>query len=236
MGQAKRRKAEIETLKKLPPPSADVVHEAGHAVARYMTRDAMGCSAREAVIYIEMHDPTTQGEWVSSDGRALLSSRGVTAGSFFSKDMHRAERAAVERYRLRFGDDITPECEEALWREIIASARADGADIDAWLRASAIGAVSGGMAEAKIRAESFDSVFFSYSCDADRNALIDCFVAAETGGGRQWEILDDAIQYSRQMFETPKIWQATRILASRLLQVERMVGGDVADILGPRIG
>jgi hypothetical protein len=44
MGQAKRRNAEIDRLKRTHPKglSAIAIHEAGHAVARFMTAKRMG--------------------------------------------------------------------------------------------------------------------------------------------------------------------------------------------------
>ena len=54
MGQAKLRRSEIESLRGQSKPSLAAVHEAGHAVARFLTAPAHGFAPGDTVVSIEM--------------------------------------------------------------------------------------------------------------------------------------------------------------------------------------
>ena len=67
MGQAKRRKRKIDQLKATSANcrsaargvSEDAIHEAGHAVARFMTAELWGYEPQDTVAYIEMCRPSS---------------------------------------------------------------------------------------------------------------------------------------------------------------------------------
>src|SRR6266478_5400698 len=92
MGQARRRKAEIAAIKAdataLRMSAAGIpivnIHEAGHAVTRFMTARLTGHEPEEAVQYIDIYDPP---KILYEGNRPRAVSEGYTLGPALSKEM-----------------------------------------------------------------------------------------------------------------------------------------------------
>jgi hypothetical protein len=127
MGQAKRRKAEIRKLK-IPIVA---IHEAGHAVARFLTAEMMGYEPAEAVWKIVMDSGPVR-KAAGSDGQThLYQIQATTYGYTWSKEIEDASREVNARYGI---ERIQTRYHEYR-ADVIAAARAAGADIGQWARA-----------------------------------------------------------------------------------------------------
>jgi hypothetical protein len=225
MGQAKRRKLEIEVLKQIPRASVEAIHEAGHALGRFLTAEDMGVPVEQAIDHIAMHAPGAVQMGDSHDGSRSLSSRGVTYGRMFSKEIEQAAEPVIERYRK----GQMPKAR--LRREVIAAARLAGADIERWLRARAIIMVAGPMPEAKHTRRRFEQVWNGYEAESDRADFELDADAADVTAAKRAELLQAAQSYLRTVIDDRAVRDAVRLLASRLPKSGRMEGREVAAIL-----
>jgi hypothetical protein len=186
------------------------IHEAGHAVGRYMTSDLMGHEISQAVFSIEMHDPKLGKPYMGADGRLYV--RGATTyGHMFSRGIDDATKAIDERYGWRDGPMPSGYSTEA-----IAAARAAGANIDRWARAMILILVAGPVAEGKTTGRTFESILKDPGCENDFRE------AVETGRLAGWSdevtqnAIEDAAREVKGRFADPALWNAVIKLATAL--------------------
>jgi hypothetical protein len=226
MGQAKRRKAEIEQLKTGSARSRAplvAIHEAGHAVARFLTADLMGYPPEGAVSYIEMHDPKTTRKFLGTDGKLYMDSA-TTYGHWFSRDID----AAIETYNKRYSREELKKVAgtEAYARAVMAEARKAGADIDAWGRAKIAIILGGSVAEARATGKTVDAIMDLPEIQGDFDD------AVRTGQMTQWSEdqadieIHAALAMIEEKFAQPNIWRALLRLAAALPREGRMEGAD----------
>src|ERR1041384_7188737 len=109
MGAARRRKAEIDSLKRRWPRhiSMTAVHEAGHIVARFITAKTMGVDPHEAVWSVEMYEPDTALKLARLDGRLR---NPTTWGPMYSA----AIEAVSNELDTKYGLDIEADPDRAM--------------------------------------------------------------------------------------------------------------------------
>src|SRR5712691_11240844 len=134
------------------------IHEAGHAVARYLTAEDLGHTTDHAVFYIDLATATPVRQ--SIDGTMGLTSQATTYGPMLSKEI---QDVAIRDFAdIMHTDELTMEHVA----EAIAKARAEGADIFKWLRAKILIGVFGAAAEAKYCGKALEEVWSSHETEA----------------------------------------------------------------------
>jgi hypothetical protein len=207
MGQAKRRKAEIDRLKREHPKglSAIALHEAGHAVARFMTAKRMGYDRQaDALMRVVIRPRETAAKFISRDG-ILRYSGGRTFGPWFSKEIEDTLEAANVHH-----DAVETSLEEL--RPVIAAARAAGANIDNWVYAQVIQSLAGPAAEAKAMGRPCNEVFAENEGDRDQASLV-C-LAAGMSPDEGSTLLRKIAAHLEAEFAKPDIWNALLLLAA----------------------
>jgi hypothetical protein len=190
------------------------IHEAGHAVARYLTATDMGRAPDESIAYIEIAPGTPLG--VSFDRRAALVSQAVTYGPMFSPEIDKLIGNARELKAIVV---------------VVAEAVAKGLDISKWLEARSLIAVFGPMAEAVASQKSFDEVWDSYPCEGDvRSFAQDCVIAG-LGGAEIDSLFGKTVEKAVAMFHRPEICAAINVLAAAFPNAGRMDGKEAAVII-----
>jgi hypothetical protein len=126
-----RRQADLEQLKREHRHSITAIHEAGHAVACFMTAKLMGREPADAVTCVEMYHPDTAPKFFGLYGKRHLVIATVF-GPRLSKEIAATKKAGGAQYC--FEGMLTEECNA----DVIAAARAAGADTTGWARASVL--------------------------------------------------------------------------------------------------
>lgn len=195
-------------------------HEAGHAVARYLTADEMGYTPEEAISKILISTPGTLRQMGTSfDGRADLYSQAVTYGPMLSREMHEAARAALEDAK-ETGLNLP---------RIVSEARANGANIEAWLRARTLIAVMGPAVEAMIKGMTVAEVLESYESENDLAGCVkDCQAAHVSDFA---ERIDEAIARACKYLSRQSVCGAVNALAAHLVKNGTTDGATAARII-----
>ena len=143
---------------------AVAVHEAGHAVGRFLTGARLGHGPETAISYIDVHAvPVAEGSQ-SFDGRMDLRTQATTFGPMLSKALE--EFIRIDAFSDGPGGEL-PLKEVA---RILQKARGAGLDVDDWFRAKGFSNVLGPMAEAKFLGKPFESVWNDYCSEEDVGA------------------------------------------------------------------
>jgi hypothetical protein len=191
------------------------IHEAGHAVARYITAADMGFEVEESITRIEISPGTSLG--ASSDGRVYLVSQAVTFGPMFSAEISELVGATTDLAEIS---------------GLVAAAVARGFDVSMWLEARALITVFGPMAEAVARRKSFHDVWESYECEADIRSLVRDSVIGGLRDKERDTLFNETVERAAAMFQRPEIVAAVNALAGALPNAGRMNGKDAVAIIG----
>lgn len=207
------------------------VHEAGHAVAKMMAARHFGYEIHEAVEHI---DVGSQGPGdLTSDGKMILLSQGVTYGPVFSKEIS----LAAAKFKDGFLADRASltikgkDCRE-LFCGILNAARTAGADIKRWFRIRAFDAVAGSIAEAIFSKRDFGKLFWQdYSAETDRGGVaLDARMAA-IPASEAILVISHMAAVNAYLMQDDKIWAAVLALAEALPLVGRMPGREAVKII-----
>jgi hypothetical protein len=205
------RQAEIERQEREHRHSITAIHEAGHAVACFMTAKLMGREPADALYYVEIYRP----------GNGAM-----TCGARWSKDISAAVKAA--------------QCPEDSGDDAIAAAFAAGADSKSWLRAQLLIRVAGPVAQAKETGQSHDDLDDDDRMTTittpsyDWNVHTDCTLAGISASEHQTHI-DDAIAFVSAKFDDSELWDALTALANALPKEGRMEGRECWKIFSDAI-
>jgi hypothetical protein len=205
------------------------IHEAGHAVARYLTADDFGHTTDHAISYIDLAPATPPLQ--SVDGTMSLTFQATTYGPMLSTE--------IQKVATRNFADIMHSGEFTMEHvaEAIAKARLDGADIFKWLRARVLIEVFGAAAEAKYSGKAFEEVWGSHQTEADmRDAVQSCFLAGITEPEVIQAIIDEAQAKAVDLLERPEVWRAVVALADNLPGSGRFDGKEAAAIIRSAFG
>jgi hypothetical protein len=225
MNRHERRAARaIARATKLEPVTA--IHEAGHAVGRYLTADEIGYPADEAISYIEIG---TGGRCESIDGKTILLTEATTYGPMLSREIFEIIRReairgeiSTDRNRIR-GEDA---------KRAIAKAHSQGVDTLKWLRARLFYIMLGPAAEAKYRGIQLDEVLASYQAESDLiDAVNTCSLAGITEEADIYAYTDAAEARAKSTIQQPRIWQAIVTLANALPAAGQFSGRRAAKII-----
>ena len=174
MNRHQRREAKAKAKNATVDPLV-AVHEAGHALARYLTAEMMGCSEEHSVTSIVVHVPQEMPKTKSLDGQMVKSTAATTYGPMFSNEIT-AVSSAMEK--AKGWSDLPNEERAAIWsslenlRELMETAREQGCDVEKWLRARAVIAVAGAVAESGYRGVPWDEVWDEYESEDDMRSLV----------------------------------------------------------------
>ena len=155
------------------------LHEAGHAVGRYLTAPDMGFPEdemiTEIVVYIEGEKPDMG---TSIDGRAKLQELAVCNGPMLTAELGALVPAAREKLGLLAASTLSGRQSLDLVKEVLTAGRNEGIDVNAWVEARAIVSVFGPMVEAMQRKMTFDDVWNGYEAEDDLGGIVGDGVAA----------------------------------------------------------
>ena len=221
MGEERRRRAAIKKLarknRKGAPPvytsklSILAVHEAGHAVGRFLTADIMGYDQAVAVAFIDVHDPYSQKPYKGSDGN-IYSEGAITYGPCFSQEINDAIKSSG-RQALTVSEEVA-----------LYVARAAGANIDAWAKAKLSIIMAGPIAEAIDRNISIVEVEQVIECKHD---FVDAQATCRSAGWTDEEAaaaIIAAAEAVNEKFANAAVWGGLLRLAAMLPEEGRMEG------------
>ncbi len=154
------------------------LHEAGHAVGRYLTAPDMGFPEDEVIAEILVH---TEGErpeiGTSIDGHMKVTSLAVCNGPMLSAELDALVPAAREKLGISATGTLSGRQSLDL-KEVLTTGRAEGIDVNAWFEARAIIAVFGPTVEAMQREMAFADVWHGYEAESDYAGIVRDGVAA----------------------------------------------------------
>jgi hypothetical protein len=200
------------------------IHEAGHAVARYLVAEDLGRTTDEAISYIDVspESPVDQ----SIDGTMSLHLQATTYGPMLSTEIQ--EIAMRDFADMMQSNKMTMEHVAAA----IVTARSEGADISKWLRARMLIAVFGAAAEAKYSGRLFAEVWGNYETESDLNyAVHDCFLAGVTDDHAIHASIDEAMITAAVLIERSEVWRAIVALADSLPAFGKFEGKNAVAII-----
>jgi hypothetical protein len=219
-----QRRAAVKDARKQNRGAARVVavHEAGHALGRYLTADVLGFQPEEAIAYIEvLFDPRPR---ASLDGKATVSSSAVTFGRMYSRHMDEFLKANPVPQDAGRGHPITIDAE-------VKACRTGGVDVESWAGCKAFICMAGPAAEARFAGRPASDVVKSYECESDlRDAVRECMRAGKTAEEAQ-EVAKRALDKAEAVLAEPGHWRAVLALAESLPVAGRMQGRRAAAII-----
>jgi hypothetical protein len=197
------------------------VHEAGHAVGRLLTAVEMGIPFEEAVHSIEIGAGPS---WRSSDGRIVLNSQAVCYGPAVSRELQAA-------YQQRY-PDRKPISADELNARLLNVGTAEQRAVSG--RAKMVITTMGAAAEARLSGTSWEKVFSSDPCLADR---MDFNREARLSGLGDNEIADALTAVGSKvvsLMAMAEVWGAIGAIASAMKG--GLSGKQVASLAAPHIG
>ncbi len=214
MGQARRRKAEIAAIKAdataLRMSAAGIpivnIHEAGHAVTRFMTARLTGHEPEEAVQYIDIYDPP---KILYEGNRPRAVSEGYTLGPALSKEMEdKTKHLPMEAHMLEVG----------------RAALEAGVNVNDWAVAKIIQSVGGAVAEAMAL-----GVPLHKSKNEHKGDFADAGNFGKVAGWSDDKIVqvaNNSVEAVEAHFSKPPVWNALLTLAKALPKGGRTQGCD----------
>jgi hypothetical protein len=218
--RSERRVAKVQSRKRM---TITAIHEAGHAVGRYLTADMMGHNVEGAISWIEVH-LENKPLYESGDGRAILSASATTFGPMYSRQM-------IDVLACSPCIENNPYSYAALEADV-ARCVAAGIDVVRWAKAKAIICMCGPVAEAIYTHGEIATVVNSYECEGDViDAVRDCMLAGKSTE-EALAYIEIAIDIAADRLADPRIWRAVLRLADSLPAQGRLEGKVAADIIG----
>jgi hypothetical protein len=219
------RQAEIERQEREHRHSITAIHEAAHAVAFFMTAKLMGYDSADALWYVEMYQPHNP-EYFGRNGMGCTLA--TTYGPMFSKAINDAAKD-VDAHE---GMPTQEYC-----ADVIAAARAAGADIESWVRATVLIGMAGPVAQAKETGRSLDDMSDEMLAilKTDWTGPYTFGSMAGMSPGEIQVIVDNAIAYVSMKFDESDLWNALLALAKALPKEGRMDGRECWKIFSDAI-
>jgi hypothetical protein len=218
LGQAKRRKVEIEQIKEdTRGISIVALHETGHAVAYFMLCTLAGRNPAEAVEYIEIynsdkyHKSYKFGYGNAQDTLTQLVYKGCISPGVFMRELKTGD-----------GRDLFEPS-----TELVSLVQQTSNDVEPWAWMAIFGAIAGLVAETMVTRKQVET---SEGFDGDMN---DCGWIAKVSGWsveRLNEVANAMVQTVGSRFSEPAIWRGINELARRLTQASRLEGRQCWDI------
>jgi hypothetical protein len=189
------------------------VHEAAHAVARYLSADAMGLRADEAIAYIEVAPPFSR---PSLNAKTILAPRVATFGPVYSHQMMEFLEA----------DSISQNLTAA-----IEACKAHGIDVEMWAAVKAFVCMAGAAAEARFTNRSLSEIAKGYECESDLGDATRYCLSAGMTTQEANNVCNNALNWAREVFDDSRNWTAVLALADSLPSGGRINGSQIAKII-----
>lgn len=191
---------------------ATAVHEAGHAIARFLTAAEMGLEPEKAVSRIEFQpglDPRPYG-----DTSFFTVRMATTFGPLFSSDIQ------AHIGRVAFGHHVSP-AEQAT---AIFAARAAGIDVLGWCRSRMLMHVFGAVAEARYASRGPNEIWTSAVCHSDLEEALEEGALVGWSPERTLEAIDAAIDEAVRLVNVPAVWSAIDAVAKEIRRLGTLTG------------
>jgi hypothetical protein len=222
MNRSERRAAKAKgNIRKLDRVVA--VHEAGHAVARFLVADDFKRPPEEMIRYIEVGLTHAAGDSFFNKSVTPVA-QATTFGATFSTEL----QAVIDRTAAVTGrNSITNE----EIRDAFTVARSEGIDVDRWLRARLLIMTLASVAEAMHGGRSIDEVWNSPESESDlRDALRDGYRAG-IADGQMAHFIREALERSEELIRQETVQRAIEALADALPDQGRIAGRRAAAII-----
>lgn len=198
------------------------VHEAGHAVARYLSADAMGFRTDEAIGYIEIAPPFSR---PSSGAKSILAPKPAIFGPVHSRPMMDFLKT----------DAITLNLTTA-----VEACKAHGIDVEMWAAVKALICMAGPAAEALFTNRSLSEI--ANECEHDLEDATRYCLATGMTAQEASKVCNGALDWAREAFDDPRNWAAVLALADSLpsggtidgSQIEKTITRDLHGATGLR--
>lgn len=195
---------------------AVAIHEAGHAVARVLVAPAFGMPEEQMIAYIDVSMADKLEDSVFDKTMKLIS-QATTYGPTLSAELQAVFDRMVEG--MKQSSFTKKHIVEAL-----ALARADGIDVDSWLRARMLITTLASAAEAKHTARPVIEVWNSHASEGDRKGAVEDGVYAGATNNVIAAFIDEALHQSAALVEQENVWRAILALADALPDHGRVLG------------
>jgi hypothetical protein len=192
------------------------VHEAGHAVARFLVAADFGLPPEEMIHYIEVGLRHPVGGCLFNKSATMVA-QGTTVGATFSVELHSviARTAAASDRKAITNDEI---------RDAFTVARSEGIDVDRWLKARLLIMTLASVAEAMYSGRSTDEVWNSSESESDmRDAIRDGYRAG-LDDGQIAHFVCEALERSEELIRQEAVQRAIEALADAIPDRGRMAG------------
>ena len=153
----------------------------------------------------------------------MLTSQAVTYGPLLSDPL----QIAIDE-RKGFGSTPTV----ALIAGLISEAKADGVNVDKWLRGQLLQITMGAAAEAKYTGTSIEAIWRGDACASDRaDAVRACVTYAGLPPEQAETRIVEALARANSLADNVNVYRAVRLLADKLPTSGSMSGPRAAEIL-----
>ena len=242
MNRQQRRAAKARARKDFATAHAPVAyivaaHEAGHAIARYLTAAEMGYTTEEAITSIEIASPGAKPyAGTSVDGSKQFYIQATTFGPTLTKEMGEVAKRVGDRMGIRPGKTLAGLEGLDHLSQNISEARADGVDIEPWLQARALIAVMGPAVEALFREKPVDEILESHESEDDLRGLIQDCTVAQVPTSELSSRIDAAVERAVELLSDSNVIAAVNALATHLLHNGTTDGKTAARIISDAMG
>lgn len=213
--KAKQRAIKLDRL--------TAVHEAGHAVARFLVADDFGRPLEEMIHYIEVGLGHAVGDSLFNKSVTLVA-QGTTFGATFSVELDSviAHTPAASDRKVITNEEI---------RDAFTVARSEGIDVDRWLKARLLIMTLASVAEAMYSGRSIDEVWNSPESESDmRDAFRDGYRAG-LADGQIDHLVREALERSEELIRQETVQRAIEAVADAIPDRGRMPGCQVVFII-----
>ena len=187
------------------------VHEAAHAVARYLSADAMGFRAAEAIDYIEIAPPFSR---PNLGAKTILAPKPAIFGPLYSRPM--MDFLKTDSISL----DLTAAVE---------ACKAHGIDVEMWAAVKTFICMAGAAAEALFTNRSLSEIV--KECENDLEDATRYCLAAGMTTQEASKVCNGALNWAREVFDDPRNWAAVLALADSLPSGGSIKGSQIEKII-----
>ena len=218
---------------RVPKANLVAVHEAGHAIARYLTAGEMGYSTEESITSIEIASPGAKRYAGSSaNGGTQLFIQATTFGPMLTNEMSQVRNRVAEREGISSDTALVGRKALDHLSQVISEARAEGVDIESWLQARALISVMGPAVEARLREKPVAEILESDESEGDLRGFIQDCTIAQVPTSEIDARIDAAIDRAVELLGDSNVIGAVNALAKHLLHNGTTDGETAVRIIG----
>ncbi len=208
------------------------LHEAGHAVGRYLVAPDMGFTEDEIITEIVVHIEGERPDMGTSiDGRVKFQSLAVCNGPTFSAELGALVPAATEKLGISAGSTVSGLRALDLVKDVLTVGRDEGIDVDAWVEARAVIVVFGPMVEAAQRGMQFSDIWDGEQAEGDQRDIVGDGVAAGLSPDEISAVINHAADRVVDYLQQTNVIDAVNALGRHLQQHGTTSGKRAAAII-----